>query len=331
MEGAPCLTSVTWPTRPRTSLATTTSSRTRPSTRPRNSPTRRPATSTTARSSPARTRPRATWVSTTRTSRTRAATSTCLRRRGPARAGPLRVPGTMVGVMTNDHEKPAPDLEPTPARPPLDLTTLRSGLIRPDGLWRNITVVASTGSTNTDLAARAADGAPEGTVLAAEEQGQGRGRMGRRWVSPPRSALMVSVLLRPAGVAPARRGWVPLLAGVAAATAVRRVTGVPAVLQWPNDLLAGQPGNEDKLAGILAEQSGDAIVVGLGLNVSATRAELPDNGPGNAPATSLRLEGATRVDRTALLIALLSDLERWYQAWRRASPPGDAENSGLRP
>ena len=231
----------------------------------------------------------------------------------------------MVGVMTSDHENP------TPVRAPLDLTTLRSGLIRPDGLWRNITVVASTGSTNTDLAARAADGAPEGTVLAAEEQVQGRGRMGRRWVSPPRSALMVSVLLRPAPVAPARRGWVPLLAGVAAATAVARVTGVPAVLKWPNDLLAGQPGNEHKLAGILAEQSGDAIVVGLGLNVSTSRAELPDNGPGSAPATSLRLEGATRVDRTALLIALLGDLEHWYQAWRRASPPGDAESSGLRP
>jgi BirA family biotin operon repressor/biotin-[acetyl-CoA-carboxylase] ligase len=151
--------------------------------------------------------------------------------------------------------------------------------------------------------------------------------MGRRWVSPPRSALMVSVLLRPAGVAPARRGWVPLLAGVAAATAVGRVTGVPAVLKWPNDLLVG----EHKLAGILAEQSGDAIVVGLGLNVSATRGELPDNGPGNAPATSLLLAGATSVDRTALLIALLGDLEHWYQAWRRASPPGDAEGSGLRP
>ena len=213
-----------------------------------------------------------------------------------------------------------------PARPPLDEAALRAAIIRPGGLWRDITVVASTGSTNTDLAARAAEAAPEGTVLVAEEQRQGRGRMGRRWVSPPRSALMVSVLLRPAEVAPGRRGWVPLLAGVAAATAVRRVSGVPATLKWPNDLLVG----DRKLAGILAEQSGDAIVAGIGLNVSTTRDELPAATSGALPATSLGLEHAGSLDRAALLAALLGEFEYWYQAWRRADPPGDPETSGLR-
>ncbi len=151
--------------------------------------------------------------------------------------------------------------------------------------------------------------------------------MGRRWVSPPRSALMFSVLLRPAEVPPARRGWVPLLAGVAAATAVRRVTGVPATLKWPNDLLVANR----KLAGILAEQSGDAIVVGLGINVTTTLAELPEPATGGAlPATSLWLEHATSVDRAALLTELLGEFEHWYQAWRRADPPGDPESSGLR-
>jgi BirA family biotin operon repressor/biotin-[acetyl-CoA-carboxylase] ligase len=150
--------------------------------------------------------------------------------------------------------------------------------------------------------------------------------MGRQWVSPARSAVMVSVLLRPAEIAPARRGWLPLLAGVAAATAVRQTAGVPAVLKWPNDLLAG----ERKLAGILAEQSGDAIVVGLGLNVSATEAELPDTGPGAPAATSLRLEGVTGLDRTTLLAALLAEFERWYRAWGRTVPPGDPAASGLR-
>ena len=236
--------------------------------------------------------------------------------------GPFRMPGTMVDVMTSHPE--------TPARAPLDPAALRASVIRPGGLWRDITVIDTTGSTNTDLAARAAGGAPEGTVLVAEEQLQGRGRMGRRWVSPPRSALMVSLIIRPADVAPARRGWVPLLAGVAAATAVRRVTGVAAVLKWPNDLLAGEPGNEQKLAGILAEQAGDAIVVGLGLNVSTTRAELPDNGPGSAPATSLLLEKATTLDRTALLIALLGEFEHRYQAWHHTGPPGDPDQRGLR-
>jgi BirA family biotin operon repressor/biotin-[acetyl-CoA-carboxylase] ligase len=230
----------------------------------------------------------------------------------------------MVGVMSTEHE-PA-------SRVPLDQAALRAAIIRPGGLWRDITVVASTGSTNTDLAAQAAqaaqgaEAAPEGTVLVAEEQRQGRGRMGRRWVSPPRSALMVSVLLRPAEVAPARRGWVPLLAGVAAATAVRRVTGVPATLKWPNDLLVG----DRKLAGILAEQSGDAIVVGLGLNVSATRDELPEAAGGALPATSLGLEQASSLDRADLLTALLGEFESWYRAWRRADPPGDPGASGLR-
>jgi BirA family biotin operon repressor/biotin-[acetyl-CoA-carboxylase] ligase len=222
----------------------------------------------------------------------------------------------MVGEMTTDQ----------PERPPLDAAALQTRLIHPGALWREITVVGSTGSTNADLAARAAAGAPEGTVLAAEDQRAGRGRMGRRWVSPPRSSIMVSVLLRPARVPPSRRGWLPLLAGVAAATAVRATTTVPAGLKWPNDLLVG----DRKLAGILAEQSGDAIVVGLGLNVSTTEAELPDTGPGALPATSLWLAGATGLDRTALLATLLDELARRYQAWSRARPPGDPESSGLR-
>jgi BirA family biotin operon repressor/biotin-[acetyl-CoA-carboxylase] ligase len=218
--------------------------------------------------------------------------------------------------MTTDHQD----------RAPLGAAALRTGLIHPDGFWREITVVDSTGSTNADLAARAADGAPEGAVLAAEEQRAGRGRMGRRWVSPPRSSIMVSVLLRPSPVPRSQRGWLPLLAGVAAVTAVRAFTTVRPSLKWPNDLLVG----DRKLAGILAEQSGDAIVVGLGLNVSTTEAELPDTGPGAPPATSLRLEGATGVDRTVLLVALLTELADRYQAWRQTSPPGDPEASRLR-
>ncbi|HEY4703388.1 MAG TPA: biotin--[acetyl-CoA-carboxylase] ligase, partial [Streptosporangiaceae bacterium] len=107
-------------------------------------------------------------------------------------------------MMTTRHEE----------RPLLDAAALRADLIRPGSLWREITVAETTGSTNADLAARAAQGAPEGTVLAAEEQLAGRGRMGRQWVSPARSAIMVSVLLRPSAISPARRGWLPLLAGV---------------------------------------------------------------------------------------------------------------------
>ena len=211
----------------------------------------------------------------------------------------------------------------TQVRAPLDQAALRRALVRPGGLWRNLEVVESTGSTNADLLARALAGEPEGAVLAAEEQRAGRGRMGRTWTSPPRAALTVSVLLKPA-VPPARRGWLPLLAGVAVAAAVTGVTGVETGLKWPNDLLAAGA----KLAGILAEAAGDAVVVGIGLNVSTEPAEFPATRPGALPATSLRAAGATALDRASLLLAVLGELEHWYRAWQRAG--GDPDRSGLR-
>src|ERR671937_1040983 len=107
----------------------------------------------------------------------------------------------------------------TPARAPLDAAALHRQAVRPRSVWRAVEVAGRTGSTNADLLARALRGEPEGVVLAAEEQTAGRGRMGRTWVAPPRAALTFSMLLRPA-VPPARRGWLPLLAGVAVAEAV---------------------------------------------------------------------------------------------------------------
>jgi BirA family biotin operon repressor/biotin-[acetyl-CoA-carboxylase] ligase len=229
--------------------------------------------------------------------------------------------------------------QPTPAdrrvpadRPPLDAGALRRAVLRPGGLWRAVEVTAVTGSTNADLLARARAGAPEGLVLAAEEQSAGRGRMGRAWVAPPRAALTFSMLVRPRAVPPARRGWLPLLAGVAVASAVRAVAGVEARLKWPNDVLAGPA----KLGGILAEAAGDAIVVGIGLNVSTEPAELPPPGPNpgapGAPgsalaATSLRAQ-AGRLDREPLLTAILDGFERRYQAWIQAA--GDPERCELR-
>ena len=233
----------------------------------------------------------------------------------------------------------------TPGREPLDADGLRRAALRPDGLWREIEVVPSTGSTNADLLARAlaGQGQPEGVLLAAEEQTAGRGRIGRTWTSPPSAALTFSLLLHPA-VPPARRGWLPLLTGVAVAAAVTEVTGVETRLKWPNDVLAGNvlagnvlagnvlTGNvltgEGKLAGILAEAAGDAVVVGIGLNVSTEPAELPAPGPGALPATSLRAAGATALNREKLLLAILARFERWYLAWRQAG--GDPDRSGLR-
>jgi BirA family biotin operon repressor/biotin-[acetyl-CoA-carboxylase] ligase len=162
-------------------------------------------------------------------------------------------------------------------------------------------------------------------VLVAEEQTAGRGRLDRSWHSQPGTALTFSVLLRPARVQPAGRGWLPLLTGVAVVAAVERQAGVRASLKWPNDVLAPAAHGGGKLAGILAEQAGDAIVVGVGLNVSASRDELPAES-----ATSLQLAGADAPDRQAILVAVLREFERWYLSWTDGPAPGDATACGLR-
>ena len=231
--------------------------------------------------------------------------------------------------------------------PPLDAARLSAAVVRPGGLWRSVEVVPVTGSTNADLLARAVAGQPEGAVLVAEEQNAGRGRLGRTWVSPPRAALTFSVLLRPAAVPRALLGWLPLLAGVAVAAAVRDVAAVDAQLKWPNDVLAGQAGvpaggsgpaaaggqgsrvvPPGKIGGILAEAAGDAVVIGIGVNVSTGPGELPPPGPGALPATSLRLEGSPNLDRGRLLAGILAGLERRYRTWSQVL--GDSERSGLR-
>jgi BirA family biotin operon repressor/biotin-[acetyl-CoA-carboxylase] ligase len=183
------------------------------------------------------------------------------------------------------------------------------------GLWARVEVVERTGSTNADLLAR---GGPEGQVLVAEEQTAGRGRMGRSWMSQPGTALTFSVLLRPTAIPRGRVGWLPLLTGVAVATAVREAAGLAATLKWPNDVLIG----DRKLAGILAEQSGDAIVIGVGLNVSTPGDALP-LAPGGLRATSLLAEGAN-VARDGLLIEALRQLERCYLAFRADPDPARA-------
>ena len=211
-------------------------------------------------------------------------------------------------------------------RPTLNAAWLQAALVRPGGFWTAVQVVVQTGSTHDDLLAAARRGAAEGTVLVAEAQSAGRGRLSRSWVSPPRAGLTFSVLLRPAAVPPAKRGWVPLLTGVGLTEALRAEAGVDAWLKWPNDVLV----NEAKLSGILAEQAGDAIVVGAGLNVSTSRDELPaaETTPSGEPATSLALEGATLTDRGQLLAFILARFEHWYRTWAAAS--GDAAACGLR-
>ncbi|MER5793848.1 biotin--[acetyl-CoA-carboxylase] ligase [Streptomyces sp. NPDC001980] len=212
-------------------------------------------------------------------------------------------------------------------RPPLNGTGLRRALVRDGGhggLYCDIEVVGRTGSTNSDLVARAVAGdADEGAVLVAEEQTAGRGRLDRQWTAPPRSGLFFSVLLKPAEVPVARWGWLPLLTGVAVATGLARGAGVDTALKWPNDLLVTVGDEERKAGGILAERAGeDGVVVGVGINVTLRAAELPV-----PQAGSLALAGAVSTDRETLLRAVLRSLEDWYGRWREAG--GDPGVSGL--
>jgi len=208
------------------------------------------------------------------------------------------------------------------SRPPLDREALAAST-----RWR-FEVVDESPSTSAEVAARFRDGEQPGLALVAEHQTAGRGRLDRTWVTPARSSLTVSFLLDPAGVPVARWPWLPLLAGVAVAEAVRRsapdvAAGV--ALKWPNDVLC----HDRKLAGVLLERveaaGRAAAVTGIGLNVSQTARELPV-----PEATSLAVEGVV-VDRTALLLALGDELAGRVAAWTAAGgQPDEVRASYLR-
>jgi len=166
-----------------------------------------------------------------------------------------------------------------------------------------------TDSTNTVALRLAAGGGPHGTVVLAEEQSAGRGRLGRSWYSEKSSGIYASVILRPP-LAPAAAPVLTLMAGVAAHAALERSSGLAIDLRWPNDLLV----NGKKVGGILTEMSAEtdrlhAVVIGFGINVNHREmpAELRLIG------SSLRLEGGKAYSRVQILVALLQEIERHYK------------------
>ena len=160
---------------------------------------------------------------------------------------------------------------------------------------------------------RAGEGAPEGTVVVAEEQTAGRGRRGRSWDSTSRAGLWWSLLLRP-HTSPDRLGWLPLVVGVGVARGVHASSGAAVTLKWPNDVLV----DGSKLAGILAERLADgAVVVGVGINVDQDVSELPAGG------TSLAAAGHV-ADRTQVLQCVLDCVATTYREWVAGGDFGDA-------
>jgi BirA family biotin operon repressor/biotin-[acetyl-CoA-carboxylase] ligase len=174
-------------------------------------------------------------------------------------------------------------------------------LLGPSTRFTTIESLPSVDSTNRLVAARAAAGAPEGLVVAAELQTAGRGRLDRSWEADAGAALLVSVLLRPPDLPLSRWFLLSAAAGVAGREACQEVGGFTPDLKWPNDLLVG----ERKLAGILAEAIGNAAVVGMGLNVHGAP-------PGAAWADDL---AGRRIDRSELLAAWLAGLDRYLGRW----------------
>jgi BirA family biotin operon repressor/biotin-[acetyl-CoA-carboxylase] ligase len=153
--------------------------------------------------------------------------------------------------------------------------------------------------------------APEGAVAVADEQTEGRGRLGRRWEAPAGTSVLCSVQLRPA-VDAARFPQLTVVGAEGCAEAIRAVTGLQPALKHPNDVLIGGR----KVAGVLGEAGEDRVVLGVGINTNVSAGELPIEV--RIPATSLLIETGAPVDRIELLVELLVALERRYDTWLAA-------------
>ena len=177
-------------------------------------------------------------------------------------------------------------------------------------MGRHLVVCDVVDSTNDLAWEQALHGAPEGTIVVADEQRLGRGRMGRKWLAPPGSGLLLSLVLRPPFTS-ARGHALTAMASVAVADTIRDHLAVPARIRWPNDIYVGNR----KLAGILVEgrtlATGATFVVGIGINVNLAPEEMPPEV--QQTAVSLSVACGKRLDRVELLCWLMHALERWYR------------------
>lgn len=177
---------------------------------------------------------------------------------------------------------------------------------------RDIHLLPEVASTNTLAMEMAGRGAPEGTVVIAETQSGGKGRLGRTWISP-KGNLYLSVIFRP-DIPMYKAPLITLMGAVATALAVRNACGVQAAIKWPNDILV----SGRKVSGLLTEMSAEQdrirhIVLGIGVDVNMELGELPTEV--RPLTTTLAAEAGKKIDRPALLRRLLQELDRWYQAF----------------
>ncbi len=176
---------------------------------------------------------------------------------------------------------------------------------------RKIVCLDTLPSTMDEAFRLGLDGAVEGTVVCAEGQLKGRGRLGRGWTSPKGKGIYFSVILKPL-LPPNEVASLTLLSAVALSEAIKESSGISALIKWPNDLLV----NHKKLAGILIEMKGDLdrvrfVVIGIGLNVNTPLNLLPPQ------ATSLKHELNKTFSRSEILKEILRSLERWYEIFKK--------------
>lgn len=185
-------------------------------------------------------------------------------------------------------------------------------------LWGEVFLFEEIDSTNTKGMDLAREGAPEGTIILAETQRKGKGRLGRTWISPPAVNIYLSIIMRP-DIPPSQAPFMTLMASVAAASAIRKAMGIPAFIKWPNDIILG----EKKVGGILTEmRSGidriDFIVLGIGININLDTSILPPDV--RLIATSIKEYLGKDVPRIEVLVAILKELDIWYNIFLKKGP-----------
>lgn len=173
-----------------------------------------------------------------------------------------------------------------------------------------IRILESTGSTNDDALAWAEAGAPDGALIVADTQTAGRGRSGRRWITPPGAALAFSLVLRPTPAEATRAAYFTALGALAVCQALHDGYGLPAAIKWPNDILI----ERRKVSGLLVEtlwleSTPQAVVIGIGMNI--LRAAVPPPEMLHFPATSLEDATGDPIDRWEVLASILKALFAW--------------------
>lgn len=172
-----------------------------------------------------------------------------------------------------------------------------------------------TGSTNIDAKRLAEEGAPHGTTVVAEQQNQGRGRRGREWESPAGTAVYMSIVLKP-DFAPDKASMLTLVMALSVAEAITELTGLEAVIKWPNDIVV----NKKKVCGILTEMSAELdyihyVVIGVGINANNSLSEFTEEL--RKTATSLKIESGKSVSRAAMVERVLFYFEKNYDIFVR--------------